>query len=57
VLLLTGVGLFFSFHAPATGEAGQADVAFVGGSPATGITAFGVQAMFGTPGLEEEADA
>ena len=54
VLLFTGVGLFFSFHALATGEAGQADVAFVGGALATGITAFGVQALFGTPGLATE---
>jgi hypothetical protein len=38
----------------ATGEAGQGDVAFVRASPATGITAFGVQALFGTPGLESE---
>lgn len=57
VLLFTGLGLFFAFHALATGEAGQADVAFVGGSLATGITAFGVQALFGTPGLEDDAES
>jgi hypothetical protein len=54
VLLFTGLGLFFAFHALAVGHAGQADVAFVAGSLATGICAFGVQALFGTPGVESE---
>ena len=54
VLLFTGVGLFFSFRALANGHAGDADVAFVGGALASGICAFGVQALFGTPGVEED---
>lgn len=55
VLLFTGVGLFFCFRALAEGHSSTGDVAFVGGSLASGITAFGIQALFGTPGLVEEA--
>lgn len=55
VLVFTGIGLFFCFRALATGHSSPGDVAFVGGSLATGITAFGVQALFGTPGLAEDA--
>ena len=54
VLVFTGVGLFFCFHALAAGHSRTGDVAFVAGSLASGITAFGVQALFGTPGLEDE---
>ena len=54
VLVFTGVGLFFSFRALANGQSGTGDVAFVAGSLASGITAFGVQALFGTPGLQDE---
>ena len=54
VLVFTGVGLFFCFHALADGHSSTGDVAFVGGSLASGITAFGVQALFGTPGLAED---
>jgi hypothetical protein len=54
VLLFTGLGLFFAFRALAAGDSGTADVPFVAGSLATGICAFGVQALFGTPGVEDE---
>jgi len=54
VLLFTGVGLFFSFRALANGHASTGDTALVAASLVSGITAFGVQALFGTPGLEEE---
>src|SRR3954451_12187009 len=55
VLVFTGLGLFFCFRALALGHSSTGDVAFVGGSLASGILAFGVQAMFGTPGLAEES--
>jgi hypothetical protein len=51
VLITVGVGLAFSFSALARGEAGDADAAIVAGALATGIAAFGVQALFGTPGV------
>src|SRR3954452_3136125 len=54
VLLFTGLGLFFAFRALANGQASAADVAFVGGSLTSGIAAFGVQALFGTPGVADE---
>ena len=54
VLVFTGVGLFFAFRALAVGPSGAADFAVVAGLLATGITAFGGQALFGTPGLQEE---
>jgi hypothetical protein len=54
VLVFTGVGLFFAFRVLANGHAGEADLAFTAGALATGITAFGVQALFGTPGLETD---
>jgi hypothetical protein len=54
VLLFTGVGLFFSFRALANGHASTGDTAIVGAALASGITAFGVQALFGTPGLEDD---
>jgi hypothetical protein len=54
VLVFTGVGLFFCFRALGNGHSSAGDVAFVGGSLASGITAFGIQALFGTPGLEQD---
>jgi hypothetical protein len=54
VLLFTGIGLFFCFHALAVGESSTGDVAFVGASLASGISAFAIQALFGTPGLEDD---
>ncbi len=54
VLVGTGVGLFFSFHALAQGHSETPDLALVAGSLASGIVAFGVQALFGTPGMREE---
>jgi hypothetical protein len=56
VLAATGLGLFFSFHALANGHAGTADLAITAGALASGISAFGVQAMFGTPGMREEQE-
>ena len=54
VLLFTGLGLFFAFRALAAGDTHVADLPVVAGSLASGITAFGVQALFGTPGLQED---
>jgi hypothetical protein len=54
VLVGTGVGLFFSFHALATGHSQTPDLALTAGSLASGIVAFGVQALFGTPGMHED---
>jgi hypothetical protein len=57
VLAGTGLGLFFSFHALARGHSETPDLAITAGSLASGIVAFGVEALFGTPGMrEEEAD-
>jgi hypothetical protein len=54
VLVVTGVGLFFSFRALATGHSQTPDLAMTAGSLTSGIVAFGVQALFGTPGMAEE---
>ena len=54
VLVATGLGLFFSFRALATGHSHQPDLALTSAGLATLVAAFAVQAMFGTPGLEEE---
>jgi hypothetical protein len=57
VLGVTGVGLFFSFHALANGHSQTPDLALTAGALASGIVAFGVQAFFGTPGRREEEPA
>jgi hypothetical protein len=57
VLVATGLGLFFSFHALARGHSGTADLAITAGALSSGISAFGVQAMFGTPGMHDEEQA
>jgi hypothetical protein len=54
VLVAAGLGLGFAFGALAEGHARHADLAIVAGSLATGISAFALQALFGTPGLAEE---
>jgi hypothetical protein len=54
VLVGTGVGLFFSFHALANGHSEAPDLAITAGSLASGILAFGVQALFGTPGMRQD---
>jgi hypothetical protein len=54
VLAGTGVGLFFSFHALANGRSETPDLAMTAGSLTSGIIAFGVQALFGTPGMRDE---
>jgi hypothetical protein len=54
VLVGTGVGLFFSFRALAEGHSRTPDLALTAGALASGIVAFGVQALFGTPGMRED---
>jgi hypothetical protein len=54
VLVAVGVGLAFAFDALAEGHATDEDLPLVAGALATGISAFAVQALFGTPGLREE---
>ena len=54
VLGATGLGLFFSFHALAVGHAEAPDLAITAGALASGIVAFGVQALFGTPGMRDD---
>ena len=54
VLVGTGVGLFFSFHALANGHSETPDLAVTAGALASGILAFGVQALFGTPGMRQD---
>ena len=54
VLVGTGVGLFFSFHALAVGHSQTPDLAITAGALTSGIVAFGVQAFFGTPGMRDE---
>lgn len=54
VLLGTGLGLFFSFHALANGRSETPDLAVTAGALASGIVAFGVQALFGTPGMRDD---
>jgi hypothetical protein len=54
VLLGTGLGLFFSFHALANGHSETPDLAVTSGALASGIVAFGVQALFGTPGMRDD---
>jgi hypothetical protein len=56
VLVGTGVGLFFSFHALANGHSEAPDLAITSGSLVSGILAFGVQALFGTPGMKGEEE-
>jgi hypothetical protein len=57
VLVSVGVGLGFAFSALAKGHGDDSHAAIVAGSLATGITAFAVQALFGTPGVRgDEAD-
>jgi hypothetical protein len=54
VLIAVGLGLGFAFWALADGHGGDPHVAIVAGALSTGISAFGVQAMFGTPGAGGE---
>ncbi len=56
MLGVTGVGLFFSFHALVNGHSETPDLALTAGALASGIVAFGVQAFFGTPGRREEEE-
>ena len=57
VLVGTGLGLFFSFHALANGRSETPDLAVTAGALVSGILAFGVQALFGTPGMRDEEAA
>lgn len=54
VLLATALGLYFSFHALATGHSQTPDLAVTAGSLVSGSLAFAVQALFGTPGMRED---
>jgi hypothetical protein len=54
ILVATGLGLAFAFRALARGESGAADLAITAGALATGVAAFAVQALFGTPGVADE---
>lgn len=54
VPVVAGVGLFFSFHAPANGHSETPDLALTARALASGIVALGVQAVFGTPGGRED---
>jgi hypothetical protein len=54
VLVSVGLGLGFAFTALARGHGGDAHAAIVAGALSTGIAAFGVQALFGTPGLRDD---
>jgi hypothetical protein len=57
VLISVGLGLGFAFSALARGHGGEAHAAIVAGALSTGIAAFAVQALFGTPGERAEEDA
>ncbi len=55
LLLSVGVGLAFAFGALAREDGGgPAHLAFTAGALAMGAAAFAVQALFGTPGVENE---
>jgi len=54
VLSATGLGLCFAFHALANGHSETPDLAITAGALASGIAAFGVQALFGTPGMRDD---
>lgn len=56
VLVATGVGLGFAFTALANGHSRAPDLAMTAGALSSGIAAFAVQALFGTPGLRDEGD-
>ena len=51
VLITVGLGLGFAFAALAKGHGDDAHAAVVAGALSTGIAAFAVQALFGTPGV------
>jgi hypothetical protein len=60
ILVATGVGLGFAFGALAAGHAREPDLALTAGALCSGIAAFAIQALFGTPGLhggEAEPDS
>jgi hypothetical protein len=54
VLISVGLGLGFAFAALAKGHGNDPHAAIVAGALTTGIAAFAVQALFGTPGLRGE---
>ena len=55
-LIAVGVGLGFAFGALARGYARGADLALTAAALSTGVSTFAVQALFGTPGLDEDDD-
>jgi hypothetical protein len=54
VLIAMGTGIFFALSALAQGHGGDAHVAIVAGGLCSGMVAFAVQALFGTPGMRGE---
>jgi hypothetical protein len=54
VLVAVGLGLGFSLSALAKGAADGQELAITAGALSAGISAFAVQALFGTPGLRDE---
>jgi hypothetical protein len=57
MLIAVGVGMAFAFGALIRGDAGEPHVAMTTGGLAMGVSAFVVQAFFGTPGSADPADA
>lgn len=55
-LIGAGIGLAFAFGALIRGEAAASHVAMTSGGLAMGVSAFVVQAFFGTPGSSDPAD-
>jgi hypothetical protein len=54
VLVATGLGLGFSLRALAVGHSGEGDLAIVAAALSASVAAFAVQALFGTPGAEDD---
>lgn len=54
ILVTTGLGLGFALGALADGHATPGDLAFTAAALASGVSAFAIQALFGTPGLRDE---
>ena len=55
LLVSVGVGLAFAFGALARGDGGSdPHLAMTAGALTMGVAAFAVQALFGTPGVEED---
>lgn len=55
-LVAVGVGLAFAFGALARGYARGGDLPLTAAALSIGVSTFAVQALFGTPGVEEDDD-